>query len=98
MQVRLNTDTEIGLPLETYIVNESLAIESKDLSEEKERLKAYICRKQGIKLLKLPYKANEEEIEYIRKIKKLRRGGGISTGIVQKDQLRPKTQQEKTTK
>lgn len=70
LQVRLNTDTEIGLPLETYIVNESLAIESKDLSEEKERLKAYICRKQGIKLLKLPYKENEEEIEYIRKIKK----------------------------
>lgn len=70
LQVRLNTDTEIGLPLETYIVNESLAIESKDLSEEKERLKAYICRKQGIKLLKLPYKANEGEIEYIRKVKK----------------------------
>lgn len=70
LQVRLNTDIEIGLPLETYIVNESLAIESKDLSEEKERLKAYICRKQGIKLLKLPYKENEEEIEYIRKIKK----------------------------
>lgn len=70
LQVRLNTDTEIGLPLETYIVNEGLAIESKNLSEEKERLKAYICRKQGIKLLKLPYKANEGEIEYIRKIKK----------------------------
>jgi len=70
LQVRLNTDIEIGLPLETYIVNERLAIESKDLSEEKERLKAYICRKQGIKLLKLPYKANEGEIEYIRKIKK----------------------------
>lgn len=70
MQVRLNTDTEIGLPLETYIVNEGLAIESKNLSEEKERLKAYICRKQGIKLLKLPYKANEGEIEYIRKVKK----------------------------
>lgn len=32
--------------------------------------KAYICRKQSIKLLKLPYKANEREIEYIRKIKK----------------------------
>ena len=70
LQVRLNTDTEIGLPLETYIVNEGLAIESKNLSEEKERLKAYICRKQGIKLLKLPYKANEGEIEYILKIKK----------------------------
>lgn len=68
--MRLNTDTEIGLPLETYIVNEGLAIESKNLSEEKERLKAYICRKQGIKLLKLPYKTNEGEIEYIRKIKK----------------------------
>lgn len=70
LQVCLNTDTEIGLPLETYIVNEGLAIESKNLSEEKERLKAYICRKQGIKLLKLPYKANEGETEYIRKIKK----------------------------
>ena len=70
LQVRLNTDTEIGLPLETSIVNERLAIESKDLSEEKEKLKAYICRKQGIKLLKLSYKANEGEIEYIRKIKK----------------------------
>lgn len=41
LQVRLNTDTEIGLPHETYIVNEGLAIEAKDLSEEKERLKAY---------------------------------------------------------
>lgn len=70
LQVRLNTDIEIGLPLETYIVNERLAIESKVLSEEKERLKAYICCKQGIKLLKLPYKANEGEIQYIRKIKK----------------------------
>ena len=70
LQVRLNTDIEIGLSLETYIVNERLAIEAKVLSEEKERLKAYICRKQGIKLLKLPYKADEGEIEYIRKIKK----------------------------
>lgn len=70
LQVRLNTDIEIGLPLETYIVNERLAIEAKVLSEEKERLKAYICRKQGIKLLKLPYNADEGEIEYIRKIKK----------------------------
>lgn len=70
LRVRLNTDIEIGLPLETYIVNERLAIESKALSEEKERLKAYICCKQDIKLLKLPYKANEEEIEYIRKVKK----------------------------
>jgi len=70
LRVRLNTDIEIGLPLEAYIVNERLAIESKALSEEKERLKAYICRKQDIKLLKLPYKANEEEIEYIRKVKK----------------------------
>lgn len=67
--MRLNTDMEIGLPLETYIVNERLAIESGVLSEEKEKLKAYICRKQDIKLLKLPYKANEEETEYIRKIK-----------------------------
>lgn len=39
--MRLNTDTEIGLPLETCIVNEGLSIEAKDLSEEKERLKAY---------------------------------------------------------
>ena len=70
LQVRLNTDAEIGLSLETYIVNESLAIESEVLSEEKERLKAYICSKQGIKLLKLSYKANEREIEYICKIKK----------------------------
>ncbi|MCM1228292.1 MAG: zinc-ribbon domain-containing protein [Clostridium sp.] len=71
LQVRLNTDTEIGLPLETYIVNERLVIESGALPEEKERLKAYICRKQNIKLLKLPYKAKEEEIEYIRKVKKV---------------------------
>ena len=70
LRVRLNTDIEIGLPLETYIVNERLAIESKALSEEKERLKAYICHKQDIKLLKLPYKAKEEDIEYIRKIKR----------------------------
>lgn len=69
LRVRLNTDMEIGLPLETYIVNERLAIESGDLSEEKEKLKAYICRKQDIKFLKLPYKAKETEIEYIRKIK-----------------------------
>ncbi len=70
LRVRLNTDIEIGLPLETYIVNERLAIESGTLSEEKERLKAYICRKQDITLLKLPYKAKEEETEYIRKVKK----------------------------
>ncbi len=68
--MRLNTDIEIGLPLETYIVNERLAIESGTLSEEKERLKVYICRKQDITLLKLPYKAKEEETEYIRKVKK----------------------------
>lgn len=61
LQVRLNTDIEIGLPLETYIVNERLAIESKVLSEEKERLKAYICRKQGIKLLKLPSRQTREK-------------------------------------
>ncbi len=63
MRVRLNTDIEIGLPLEAYIINERLAIESGTLLEEKERFKAYICRKQNITLLKLLYKEDAQSVK-----------------------------------
>ena len=38
-------------------------------SEEIENLKKYICEKQGIKLIKVPFKASNGEIEYLHKIR-----------------------------
>lgn len=68
LRVAVNSDKAIGIPLETYIPDERFAIESYNLSEEIENLKKYICEKQGIKLIKVPFKANDGEIEYLHKI------------------------------
>lgn len=69
LRVAVNSDKVIGIPLETYIPDERLAIESYNLSEEIENLKKYICEKQDIKLIKVPFKANDGEIEYLHKIR-----------------------------
>ena len=69
LRVAVNSDEAIGIPLETYIPDERLAIESYNQSEEIENLKKYICEKQGIKLIKVPFKASNGEIEYLHKIR-----------------------------
>lgn len=65
----LNSDKIIGLPLETYIPEECLAIESKNKNENIEVVKEHLCKARNIKLIKLPYGTRETEAEYAIKLK-----------------------------
>lgn len=69
LQTLLNSDTVIGLPLETYIPDEKLAIESECGTDDIEILKEHICKARGINLIKIPYKTRETEVEYALKLK-----------------------------
>lgn len=73
LQTMLNSDTAIGLPLETYIPEEKLAIESGYGTDDIEIVKEHICKARGIILIKLPYKTSETETEYAPKLKQILR-------------------------
>ena len=63
LKAELGSDRLLGVPLETYIASEKLAIESGSADENIEIMKAYMCKQRGIRLIKLPMKgtANERE-------------------------------------
>lgn len=69
LQIILNSDKVVGLPLETYIPEEKLAIESGCGTDDIEIVKEHICKARGINLIKLPYKTRETEAEYALKLK-----------------------------
>ena len=58
----LNYDKVIGIPLETYIPEENIAIESVSATKDIERVKEHLCKVRGINLIKLLYKPKDTEI------------------------------------
>lgn len=74
LKVLVDSDAVIGLPLETYMPDEKLAIETTVESEKIELLKEHMCKQKGIKLVKVPYKRNDDEAGFARKIKNVFRG------------------------
>lgn len=71
LKVLLNSDATIGIPIEIYIPEEKVAMESFAGTQEIDSLKEYLCRQRGIKFVKILYRANEGEKEYAINIKKL---------------------------
>lgn len=71
-KLRVLTDTSdiIGLPIEIYIPDEKLAIETGRQTQEIEELRKYLCQKREIKLLNIPYKVGSGEADYAEKIKR----------------------------
>lgn len=69
LKTLLNSDKVIGIPLETYIPEEKLAIETENENDDIKLLKEHLCKARGIHLIKLPYKKNETETEYALKLK-----------------------------
>lgn len=71
-QLRVRSDYAeiIGIPLEMYIPEEKVAIETFSSQEKLEILKEHLCEKRSIKLLKIPYKVGDNEVEFAGKIKK----------------------------
>lgn len=65
LKVQLGSDKLLGIPLETYIPSEKLAIEFTNGSEHMEVLKSHLCKQRNIKLVKLPFKTTETEAEYL---------------------------------
>lgn len=59
LKAELGSDRLLGVPLETYIPSEKLAIESGSADENIEIMKAYMCEQRGIRLIKLPMKGTE---------------------------------------
>ncbi len=70
IKVQTDTDKIIGIPLEIYLPEEKAAIETVSRTENVETLKAYLCRKREIKLIKIPYTLGNSEIDFAMKIKK----------------------------
>ena len=56
LKVQFGSDKLLGIPLETYIPSEKLAIEFTSGSEQMEVLKSHLCKQRNIKLVKLPFK------------------------------------------
>ena len=69
LKVQLGSDKLLGIPLETYIPSEKLAIEFTNGSEHMEVLKSHLCKQRNIKLVKLPFKTTETEAEYADRVK-----------------------------
>lgn len=68
MTVKFDDDSIIGIPLESYIPEEKLAIETAKPNENEYRLKQYLCKKRSIKLVYIPY-GRTDEISLLEKIK-----------------------------
>ena len=69
LKVQLGSDKLLGIPLETYIPSEKLAIEFTSGSQQMEALKSHLCKQRNIKLVKLPFKTTETEAEYADRVK-----------------------------
>ena len=69
LKAELGSDRLLGVPLETYIPSEKLAIESGSADENIEIMKAYMCKQRGIRLIKLPMKGGTE-LDYANSLKK----------------------------
>lgn len=69
LKIELGSDRVLGIPLDTYIPSEQVAIEVNIGSEDMEILKEHLCQQRGIKRIKLPMKSNETESAYTRCIK-----------------------------
>lgn len=69
LKVQLGSDKLLGIPLDTYIPSEKLAIEWTNGTEQIETLKEHLCRQRQITLIKLPFKKQEEQAEYAEKVK-----------------------------
>lgn len=72
LKVRLDSEKDIGIRLEAYLPDERIAIETTDKptrqNSDRERIKDYICSRQGIRLFRVPYEQAHEE-EYAGRIK-----------------------------
>lgn len=68
LSVQFDKEEVIGIPLETYIAEEKLAIETTKQSEDVEKLKRFLCKKRNIKIVCIPY-GRCDEITLLEKIK-----------------------------
>ena len=68
MSAKFDDDSIIGIPLESYISEEKLAIETSKPNENEYRIKQHLCKKRNIKLVYIPYKRTDE-ISLLEKIK-----------------------------
>ena len=60
MSAKFDDDSIIGIPLESYLSEEKLAIETSKPNENEYRLKQYLCKKRNIKLVYIPYRCTDE--------------------------------------
>ena len=67
LSVKVDDDGVIGIPLETYIADEKLAIETHKQNESVAKLKQYLCDKRNIKLVYIPY--GRDDVSHLDKIK-----------------------------
>ncbi len=63
----LNSDEIIGIPMEIYIPEEKVAVESFAGTQEIDSLKEYLCRQRGIKFVIFISSDVDDDVAFIRK-------------------------------
>lgn len=69
LQVVTNSEKLLGIPLENYIPEEGIVIETDPGSIKTKDLKEFMCSKRGIIYEQAPFKKSEDDINYANKIK-----------------------------
>ena len=68
LSVQIDSDSIIGIPLETYIAEEKLVIETYKKTEAVDRLKKYLCEKRNIRFINIPYNSGNK-VAFLEKVK-----------------------------
>ena len=58
-----------GLPLENYIPDLRIAIETAERQKEEAKVKGYICEKRGIRYVWVPLRRKDSLSEYAQRVK-----------------------------
>lgn len=86
LKVQLGSDKLLGIPLDTYIPSEKLAIEWSNGTEQYEILKEHLCKQRDIRLIKLPIKKQDTQADCAEKVKAIfRRAHIFITSDTEKD-------------
>ncbi len=78
IQIELDSNKKIGLPFDTYMPDEALAVEfGVKYNKDEEKVKKYICCKQNIRFRRIPFQSGMTEAELARRIKSVLRESHI---------------------
>ncbi|MCI8515122.1 MAG: zinc-ribbon domain-containing protein [Lachnospiraceae bacterium] len=71
LKVCFDSDEVIGIPIEMYLPEESVAVETFAEGAKTEELKEYLCGKRGIRLIRMFYREDDREEDVAGKVREV---------------------------